>query len=132
MNDTKAKKSLGFYILAAGAVITVICIVLYGSAMNKANSAYGFMVAAAVVAIAALVIGAVTGNKIANWGGFGAAVLMMAGLAWSLTVMVDAIGYVISGLYQFSLLQSYIVFAICGGIAWLLFLISSFMNIVKE
>jgi hypothetical protein len=132
MNDTKAKKSLGFYILAAGAVITVICIVLYGSAMNKANSAYGFMVAAAVVAIAALVIGAVTGNKIANWGGFGAAVLMMAGLAWSLTVMVDAIGYVISGLYQFSLLQTYITFAVCGGISWLLFLISSFMNIVKE
>ena len=132
MNDTKAKKSLGFYILAAGAVITVICIVLYGSAMNKANSAYGFMVAAAVVAIAALVIGAVTGNKIANWGGFCAAVLMMAGLAWSLTVMVDAIGYVSAGLYQFSLLQSYIVFAVCGGIAWLLFLMSSFMNVVQE
>jgi hypothetical protein len=100
--------------------------------MNKANSAYGFMAAAAVVAIAALVIGAVTGNKIANWSGFGAAVLMMAGLAWSLTVMVDAIGYVISGLYQFSLLQTYITFAICGGIAWVLFLVSSFMSVVNE
>lgn len=46
--------------------------------------------------------------------------------------MVDAIGYVISGLYQFSLLQTYITFAICGGIAWVLFLVSSFMNVVSE
>ena len=81
---------------------------------------------------AALALGAVKSSKLANWGGFCAAVLMMAGLAWSLTAMVDAIGYVISGLYQFSLLQSYITFAICGGIAWVLFLVSSFMNVVNE
>ena len=128
----KAKKSVGFFVLAAAAVVSVISIILYGSAMNKATSAYGFMIAAAVVACAALVLGAVSGNKLANWGGALAAVLRMAGLGWSLTVMVDAIGYVISGLYQFSLLQSYITFAVCGGIAWLLFLVSSFMSVVKE
>lgn len=128
----KAKKSVGFFVLAVAAIASVISIILYGSAMNKATSAYGFMIAAAVVACAALVLAAVKGSKIANWGGALAAVLMMAGLGWSLTVMVDAIGYVISGLYQFSLLQSYITFAICGGIAWLLFLISSFMNVVKD
>ena len=90
------------------------------------------MIAAAVVAIAALALGVATGNKLANWGGFCAAVLMMAGLAWSLTVMVDAIGYVISGLYQFSLLQTYITFVVCGCIAWVMFLISSFMNVVND
>ena len=128
----KAKKSVGFFVLAVAAVVSVISIILYGSAMNKATSAYGFMIAAAVVACAALVLGAVRGSKLANWGGALAAVLMMAGLGWSLTVMVDAIGYVVSGLYQFSLLQSYITFAVCGGIAWLLFLVSSFMSVVKE
>ena len=132
MNDTKAKKSIGFYILAAAAVVSVISIVLYGSAMNKTTNAYIFMIAAAVVAVAALALGAVKSSKLANWGGCCAAVLMMAGLAWSLTAMVDAIGYVISGLYQFSLLQTYITFAICGGIAWVLFLVSSFMNVVNE
>ncbi len=30
------------------------------------------------------------------------------------------------------LLQSYITFAICGGIAWLLFLVSSFMSVVED
>lgn len=128
----KANKGIGFFVLAAAAIVSVVSIFLYGSAMNKATSAYGFMIAAAVVACAALVLGAVSGNKLANWGGALAAVLMMAGLGWSLTVMVDAIGYVISGLYQFSLLQSYITFAVCGGIAWLLFLVSSFMSVVKE
>ena len=128
----KAKKSVGFFVLAVAAIASVISIILYGSAMNKATSAYGFMIAAAVVACAALVLALVKGSKIANWGGALAAVLMMAGLGWSLTVMVDAIGYVISGLYQFSLLQSYITFAICGGVAWLLFLISSFMSVVKD
>ena len=128
----KANKGIGFFVLAAAAIVSVVSIFLYGSAMNKATSAYGFMIAAAVVACAALVLGAVSGNKLANWGGALAAVLMMAGLGWCLTVMVDAIGYVISGLYQFSLLQSYITFAVCGGIAWLLFLVSSFMSVVKE
>lgn len=128
----KANKGIGFFVLAAAAIASVVSIFLYGSAMNKATSAYGFMIAAAVVACAALVLGAVRGSKLANWGGALAAVLMMAGLGWSLTVMVDAIGYVISGLYQFSLLQSYITFAVCGGIAWLLFLVSSFMSVVKE
>ena len=128
----KAKKSVGFFVLAVAAIASVISIILYGSEMNKATSAYGFMIAAAVVACAALMLALVKGSKIANWGGALAAVLMMAGLGWSLTVMVDAIGYVISGLYQLSLLQSYITFAICGGIAWLLFLISSFMSVVKD
>ena len=132
MNDTKAKKSIGFYILAAAAVVSVISIVLYGSAMNKTTNAYIFMIAAAAVAVAGLALAEVKGTKLATWGGFCAAVLMMAGLAWSLTAMVDAIGYVISGLYQFSLLQTYITFAIVGGIAWVLFLVSSFMNVVNE
>ena len=132
MNDTKAKKSLGFFILAAAAVVCVISIVLYGSSMNVTTKAYGFMAAAAVVAVISLVLGAVKGNKISNWGGLCAAMLMMAGLAWSLTVMVDAIGYVISGLYQFSLLNTYITFTICGGLAWVLFVIASFTGIVKN
>ena len=132
MNDTKAKKSVGFFVLAAAAVVSVISIVLYGSAMNKTTNAYIFMIAAAVVAAAALALAAAKSSKLANWGGFCAAVLMMAGLAWSLTAMVDAIGYVISGLYQFSLLQTYITFVVCGCIAWVLFLISSFMNVVND
>lgn len=134
MNNTNAKPAtgIGFFILAAAAVIGAISIVLYGSAMNKSNSAYIFMAAAIAVAVISLIIGKVNGSGISNWGGVIAAALMACGLAWSLTVMVDAIGYVISGLYQFSLLQTYITFTIVAGIAWFLFVVSGFAGVVKK
>lgn len=132
MGETKAKKSFGFFILAIAAIAAIVGIVLYGSSYSTTPKAYGFMIAAVVVAVLALIVGLVTGNRISNWAGVIAAALMAAGLGWSLTVMVDAIGYVISGLYQFSTLQSYITFAICGGIAWLLFVVSGFAGILKK
>lgn len=131
-NNVKPATGIGFIILAAAAVVGVISIVLYGSAMNKSTNAYIFMAAAVAVAVISLIIGKMNGAGISNWGGAFAAMLMAAGLAWSLTVMVDAIGYVISGLYQFSLLQTYITFTICAGISWLLFVISGFAGVVKK
>ena len=128
----KAKKSIGFFILAAAAAVSIVSIVLYGSSYSTTPKAYAFMAAAAVVAAAALVVGQMTGNRICNWAGIAAAALMAAGLGWSLTVMVDAIGYVISGLYQFSTLQSYITFAICAGIGWFLYMVSGFTGILKK
>ena len=133
MSTVKAKKSIGFFIIAAAAVVGIVSIALYGSSYNTDSKAYGFMIAAVIVAAVALVVGQVAGKgNIVNWGGVCAAALMAAGLGWSLTVMVDAIGYVISGLFQFSTLQSYITFAIVAGISWALFLIGSFTGIVKD
>ena len=128
----KAKKSICFFILAAAAVVSIVSIVLYGSSYSTTPKAYGFMIAGVAVAAVSLVIGMTKGSRIANWGGAAAAALMAAGLGWSLTVMVDAIGYVISGLYQFSTLQSYITYAICAGIGWLLYLVSGFSGILKK
>lgn len=130
--NTKPATGIGFFILAAAAVVGAISLVLYRSAMNTSSNAYIFMGAAIAVAVVSLVVAKMTGNGISNWGAAFSAALMAAGLAWSLTVMVDAIGYVISGLYQFSLLQTYITFAIVAGIAWLLFVIGGFAGVVKK
>ena len=133
MSTVKAKKSIGFFIIAVAAVVGIVGIALYGKSYSTNSKAYGFMIAAVIVAAVALVIGQVAGKAaIVNWGGVCAAALMAAGLGWSLTVMVDAIGYVISGLFQFSTLQSYITYAICAGIGWLLYLVSGFSGILKK
>ena len=133
MSDTKAKKGLGVYILAVGAIIGIVALIVYGNSYATTTKAYGFMVAAVIAACATAALGfAGKGASIANWGGVCAAALMAAGLGWSLTVMVDAIGYVVSGLYSFSTLQSYITFATIGGISWLLMLIGSFTGVLKK
>lgn len=133
MNESKAKVSLGFIILVAAAAVSAVSLVLYRTAYSTNNNAYGFMIAAIVVAVIALAINATgKGGAIINWAAPVCAALYAAGLGWSLTSMVDAIGYVISGLFEFSTLQTYISFCIVAGISWLLYLVCGFMGIDKK
>ena len=60
------------------------------------------------------------------------AALAAAGIGYSITVMVDAIGYVISGLYSFDTLRSWITFLVAADISLLLYIVSCFTGIAKE
>ena len=62
MSTVKAKKSIGFFIIAVAAVVGIVGIALYGKSYSTNSKAYGFMIAAVIVAAVALVIGQVAGN----------------------------------------------------------------------
>lgn len=125
------KRTIGFYIEFAAAVVGIVSAVLYGGSMIKTKSAYIFVIAAAVVAVLSA-FAATKLPKVFNWGAPLAACLMAAGIAYSITVMSDPIGYYISGLYIIEDLRGWITFMIVAGIAWLLYLIASFTGMVKE
>ena len=122
------KKSIGFYI---GVIAAIVSVVMYGSSLNTSQNAYIFLIAAAAVALVAAILGAKLPG-ICNWGGAAAAALAAVGIGYSITVMADAIGYVVSGLYSFDTLQGWIRFMIVAGISWLLYIIAGFTGVAGE
>ena len=57
---------------------------------------------------------------------------MAAGIAYSITVMSDPIGYFISVLYTINDLKTWITFMIVAGVSWLLYMIAGFTGMVRE
>ena len=125
------KRTLGFYITLIAAALGVVSIIMYGSSLNTSKNAYGFMIAAAIIAVLAA-LGAAKFPGLCNWGAVVAAALAATGIAYSVTVMSDAIGYVISGLYSADTLSSWIRFIVVAGISWLLYVIAGFTGAAKE
>ena len=125
------KRTLGFYIALIAAIVGIVSIVLYGRSLNTSKNAYYFLIAAAAVALLTA-LGATKLPGLCNWGGSIAAALAFTGIAYSVTVMSDAIGYVISGLYSYDTLQSWISFLIVAGISWVLYIIAGFAGMAKK
>ncbi len=125
------KRTIGFYIEFAAAVVGLVSAVLYGSSMITTKNAYVFIIAAAVVAVISAFAAGKT-PKLFNWGAPVAAALMAAGIAYSITVMSDPIGYFISGLYTIDDLRTWITFMVVAGISWLLYMIAGFTGMVRE
>ena len=127
----KQKVGFGFYVAVCAAVVGLISIILYGSSYNTSKEAYIFLIAGVAVA-AVSIFGSLAAPKLFNWGAPVAAALTACGFAFSATVMADPIGYVISGLYSFDTLTSYIRFAVLAGIALVLLIVVGFTGIAKE
>ena len=125
------KKSVGFFIEILAAIVGIVSVVLYGSSYMTSQNAYIFLIAAVVVALVGA-LGAQKKPEICNWAAPVAATLAAAGIAYSITVMSDAIGYVISGLYSMDDIKSWITFMVVACIAWLLYLIAGFTGMAKE
>ena len=124
-------KKIGFFILFAAVVVDIVAIILYGGSFTTTNNAYIWMAVAAVIGLVAAFAGP-KAPAICNWGPALAAAAMAAGIAFGATVMSDAIGYYISGLYQFSELVGWITSAGVGAIALVLFIIAGFTGVAAE
>lgn len=126
-----AKKGPGIVFAVLSALAGIVAAVLYKGSYNTTIGSWVCLIAAVVVAALSL-IGSRGNAKIWNWGASVAAVLTAAGIALSVTVMADPIGYVISGLYPPETLTGYITFGVAACAAWLLCLITGFTGVAKE
>ena len=126
-----AKKGPGIVFAVLSVIAGIVAAVLYKGSYNTTIGSWACLIAAVVVAAVSL-IGSRGNAKIWNWGASVAAVLMAAGIALSVTVMADPIGYVISGLYPPETLTGYITFGVAACAAWLLCLITGFTGVAKE
>lgn len=124
-------KKIGFFILFAAVVVDIVAIALYGASFTTTQDAYIWMGVAAAIGLVAAFAGS-KAPAICNWGPALAAAAMAAGIAYGATVMSDAIGYTISGLYQFSALTTWITYTAVGLLALVLFWVAGFLGVASE
>ena len=127
----KFKLSPGFIIQCAAVVLTIVAIILYGGSYSTSAQAYAFIIIGAIVG-AVSAVGAQKMPRIFNWGTVLSALLLGAGIAFSITVMADPFGYVISGLYTSDTLTGYIVSFVFMMLGWILYMVAGFTGICKE
>lgn len=133
MKDYLAKKSIGFYLTVIAAAASLIGLINYISASGATLNVMILTGAALAVEILMIIGMAAFGNRLVlNLFPTAAAVLMAAAVAFSFQTQVDGLGFLISGMYSFNDLKNFLIFAICGLIAAVLYVISSFMDMEKK
>ena len=125
------KKSLAFYLTAAATVLDVLGLICY---MNS-NTTRTYVIILAACAIVFGVAYLALYSKCGSNHYFGyvislAAIASIGAVGYSLINEVELIGYLLSGLRQWSDIQLWAYFAVCGLLAWLLLLVASFMKAV--
>lgn len=116
-------KAIGTYFALAAAVLSIVAIILYGGAYLKVTPPYIWLVVAAVAGIASL--------KLGGWGAAIGACASALAMTTSTNVMLDPVGYVVSGLYQMDTLTGWITFMVVCAVAMLIFIIAGFLKFDK-
>lgn len=127
------KKTAGFYITALATVLTLVGLFFYGAAENADSRV--FLLAGAAIAVEVLLIAGTyfAGNRaVFNLATSASAILMALAVAISFYTQLDAIGYVVSGLYTSDKITSFAVFVVLGVAALIFYCVASFMNLGKE
>ena len=133
MKDYLANKTVGFYISVVACVLALVALVLYVPTTGSLSLVIGLLVAAIVIEVALIAVSWVIGNKaFLNLASSVNTVLLAFAIVTSFNPQLDAIGYVVSGLYTFEQIQPFVNFVIVVAISFLLYLVASFMNLGKQ
>ena len=127
----KNKKSIGLYLTLVAGIIAIVEAVYYGKVMYTFQPVYYFLAAAIVLAVLSFVL--VGFNKVIT--GFIPVVnaaLMASAAVWSASVMVNQIGYVISGLDGMDTIMSFIIFCSLAVVGMIINIVASFLPVAKE
>ena len=127
----KTKKSIGLYLTLVAGIIAIVEAVYYGKVMYTFQPVYYFLAAAIVLAVLSFVL--VGFNKVIT--GFIPVVnaaLMASAAVWSASVMVNQIGYVVSGLDGIDTIMSFIIFCSIAVVGMILNIVASFLPVAKE
>ena len=128
----KAKKTIGFYLIALSTILAIASLVLYKDALMKNSMVSTLLILAAAAGVCAIVLAVATGKEVANFVAAAHAVLLMAAIGISISPMVNEIALVYAGLNPKSNLSGYITFAVVACIGWLVSLIASFTGMAKK
>ena len=126
----KTKKAMGYYLTIAAAVLAIVGALLYGSVMYKLTLVYGFLAAAIVLGVVTAVFAGK--HKLVNIIPIINGALMASAAVWSASLMVNQIGYVVSGLDGVETIQSFIIFCVICVIGMILNIVASFLPMAAD
>lgn len=127
------KKSLGFYLSAAAAVLALISVFLYGGTTHQHSAVRPLLIIH--VAVAAIVLGLMLAAKkavFANLMPVVNAVLSIVAIGLAATPMATLIVYAFIGMNEMSSIQGFLNFAVVTLIAWLLSILAAFLGVAKK
>lgn len=131
MSNLLANKRPGFVLSLLGVVLALVSLIPFSSSAFKVTETYIAMVAAAVIEVL-LVILSSKSNELWNLAAPINAVVVLVGMLLCVNPHLDAIGYVVSGLYLIDEIVPFIAFEVIAGIGWILLLAAGFLGIVKD
>ena len=121
----KNKKSIGLYLTLVAGIIAIVEAVYYGKVMYTFQPVYYFLAVLSFVLVGFNKV--ITGFiPVVN------AALMASAAVWSASVMVNQIGYVISGLDGMDTIMSFIIFCSLAVVGMILNIVASFLPVAKE
>ena len=133
MKKTTGEKKAGFYLVIAGALLSLVSLLVYRTVLSRLGMVYGLSVIPAIVVVMVMAGVKIAGAKeLINWAAPVNAVVTALTAIMSCSLMLDAFGYVVSGLYQFNQIRSYIIYAVIVVIAVILNVVAGFTGIVEE
>lgn len=121
-------KSVGFYLTLAAAVLMLVGLPFYAQSAYAISTVY-IMTAIVAVAVVGMFL---TKGEAANGLCIVGTVAAAAAVIFSFSTQLDAIGYVLSGLFTFDQIQGFVVFAVLAVIGWILLIIASFTGVSKK
>lgn len=126
-------KSAAFYLMILAAVLVLIGLIFFQTATvhPSGTTTLGIVVIALTVLMAVLA-GLKTKLPVLNLCATVIAVLLAWTLIQSVTAQLDPLGFWVSGLYTFDQVRGYIIFAVLAGIALLLDVIATFIDLKKD
>ena len=131
MNYLKDKKA-SFYLMIVSAVLALISLTFYSRAVVVQPDVKAIVIAGVVLtAVMAVLAGLKSRPRALNLCATVIAVVLAWGLIQSVNPQLDSLGWWISGLYTFEQVKGYIYFAVLLGIAVLLDLAASFIDLQK-
>ena len=126
-------KTAGFYLSWIAAILVLGSVVSYQQAGRKENYISVLMVVILVLqAACSILMGWIKDCKWTNLILTVNAVLTAVALANSFFTQVDALGYVVSGLYGFETVRAFVMTAVCMAAALILYIISSYIWFEKN
>lgn len=124
-------KTVSFYLIVLAAVLSLIALPLYKTASISESNVIVIVIVAAVVAVAMIVLAGVGKFRFLNLTATVCAILLTCGLVMSINAQLDPLGWWVAGLYTYDQVKGYIFFAALVGIAILLDLVASFIDLQK-
>lgn len=133
MNIKMKDKGNAFYLVAVSGILSLVAIFLYATAMYRIPVIFILLSLAVVLTVTMVIYGLMKGtDNFLNLIPVLNALLNINALAWSLTAMINQIGYVIAALDPVSTIMTYIVYLGVVFIAFALNLVASYRSIVKR
>lgn len=130
--ETKEKLSLGFYLTVGAAVLAAAAAVLYGNVMYRMPIVYVCLLVAVAVEAIAFILSNVK-MKLPVYAVFPVVngALMGAAAILAINLMINQIGYVVSGLDGIGTISSLIVYEAVVLVALLLNIVAAFLPLKK-